>query len=347
MRIGIDIGGTFTDFVLFGENGKFETFKILSTPRNPEKAVLEGLKRIKNNALLVIIHGSTVATNTVLERKGARTALIATAGFRDILSIGRQNRSDIYDFFVDRPKPLIPSEACLEITERVGHDGQVITPLVKEELPALIEKLRELDIESVAINFLFSFLHPEHEKWLVEKLREAGIFVSASHEILPEFREYERASATAINAYVSPIMDRYIGRLEKNINAAEFRIMQSNGGSIDVNRARREAVRSILSGPAGGVVGAQYVAQTAGFNNIITFDMGGTSSDVALSRGEIQITNEAEIGGLPIRVPVIDIHSVGSGGGSIAYVDLGGALRVGPESAGADPGPVLPLPMPI
>ena len=347
MRIGIDIGGTFTDFVLFDEiSGQFETFKILSTPQNPEQAVLAGLKLTPNgkrpsgHPLPTIIHGSTVATNATLERKGARAAFITTRGFRDILHIGRQTRPDIYDFFTDRPVPLIPSEACLEITERVDSNGKVIVPLRKDELPGLIEQLRALEVESVAISLLFSFLRLEHETWLAQSLREAGFFVSVSSEILPEFREYERASTTAVNAYVSPVMDRYIGRLEEKIQAADFRIMQSNGGSIRATQARREAVRSILSGPAGGVVGAQYVAQAAGFADIITFDMGGTSSDVSLCRGAIQVTNEAEIGGLPLRIPVIDIHTVGSGGGSIAYADAGGALRVGPESAGADPGPV-------
>ncbi|MCP4424386.1 MAG: hydantoinase/oxoprolinase family protein [Chloroflexi bacterium] len=343
MRIGIDIGGTFTDFVLFDEaSGQFETFKILSTPRSPEQAVLDGLKRVPNDqrSSPTIIHGSTVATNATLERKGASAAFIATCGFGDILHIGRQTRPDLYDFFTERPTPLIPSEACLEITERVGSDGQIVTPLNKDELPRLIEKLQELGVESVAVSLLFSFLHPEHEAVIARALREAGFFVSVSSEILPEFREYERASTTAVNAYVSPVLDKYIGRLERNIRAADFRIMQSNGGSIRAEQARREAVRSILSGPAGGVVGAQYTAQAAGFDDIITFDMGGTSSDVSLCRGDIQVTTEAEIGGLPLRIPAVDIHTVGSGGGSIAYADAGGALRVGPESAGSDPGPV-------
>ncbi|MEJ2556724.1 MAG: hydantoinase/oxoprolinase family protein [Anaerolineae bacterium] len=351
MRIGIDIGGTFTDFVVFDEtSGNFRTFKILSTPHDPAQAVLQGLEQVSDKAStegenseigeLSIIHGSTVATNAVLERKGARTALITTRGFRDILSIGRQIRSDIYDFFADRPPPLIPAERCLEITERVDHYGQVLVSLNQDELPTLIEELRAEGVESVAVSLIFSFLHPEHEAWLARSLREAGFFVSPSSEILPEFREYERASTTVINAYVSPIMDQYIGRLEKQLTASDFRIMQSNGGSIRATQARDQAVRSILSGPAGGVVGATHVAQAAGFQQVITFDMGGTSTDVSLSHGDIQVTTEAEIGGLPIRIPVIDIHTVGSGGGSITYVDAGGALRVGPQSAGADPGPV-------
>lgn len=341
MRIGIDIGGTFTDFVVFDETeGTLETFKLLSTPHRPEQAALTGLNQAQRDMPPAIVHGSTVATNTVLERKGARTALIATRGFRDILSIGRQIRTDLYDFFADRPPPLIPSDSCLEITERVGCEGQVLVPLNKDELPGLLERLRELNVESVAITLLFSFLRPEHEAWLAQSLRESGFFVSASSEVWPEFREYERASATAINAYVSPIMDRYLGRMEQDLRAVDFRIMQSNGGSLNADRARQEAARSILSGPAGGVVGAQYVARLAGFNHIITFDMGGTSTDVSLVPGQIQITGETEINGLPLCLPVIDIHTVGAGGGSIAYVDLGGALRVGPESAGADPGPV-------
>ncbi len=341
MRIGIDIGGTFTDFVVFDEtSGTFRTFKILSTPHDPAQAVLEGVARLRSDSAPSIIHGSTVATNALLERKGACTALITTRGFRDILTIGRQVRSDIYDFFADRPEPLVPAERCLEITERIDHRGQVLIPLDGEEIPALIEQLRAQGVESVAISLLFSFLHPQHEAQLAQSLREAGFPVSPSSEILPEFREYERTSTTVINAYVSPIMSRYLEHLEARLPTTDFRIMQSNGGSIRAEQARRHAVRSILSGPAGGVVGATHVARNAGFERVITFDMGGTSTDVYLSHGAIQVTTEAEIGGLPIRIPVIDIHTVGSGGGSIAYADVGGALRVGPQSAGADPGPV-------
>ncbi len=341
MRIGIDIGGTFTDFVVFDERGgTFRTFKILSTPDDPAQAVFTGLEGPPGDTRPAIVHGSTVATNALLERRGARTALITTQGFRDILTIGRQIRSDIYDFFADRPQPLVTEDNCLEITERVDHHGRVLIPLNQDEIPALIQELRALGAETVAVSLLFSFLHPEHEACLARSLREAGFFVSTSSEILPEFREYERTSTTVINAYVSPIMDRYLGRLERGLAASDFRIMQSNGGSIRAAEARSQAVRSILSGPAGGVVGATHVARAAGFDQVITFDMGGTSTDVSLYPGEIQVTTEAEIGGLPIRIPVINIHTVGSGGGSIAYVDAGGALRVGPQSAGANPGPV-------
>ncbi len=366
MRIGIDIGGTFTDFVFIDEDsGQFHTFKRLSTATAPEQAVLTGLQTILDlrplSSDLRIVHGSTVATNALLERKGARTALITTRGFKDILTIGRQNRSAaaLYDFFVDRPQPLIPSQRCFEITERVDHRGRVLEPLVETELTVLIEELGEAGVESVAVSLLFSFLHPEHEQKIAEMLRGAGFFVSISSDILPEFREYERSSTTAINAFVSPIMDRYLGRLSAQLSSefdkamipaavsvasgpstsSSLRIMQSNGGMIQAELARSQAVHCILSGPAGGAVGALYVAQNAGFDRILSFDMGGTSTDVSLLDGDLSVTSETEIGGLPIRIPVIDIHTVGAGGGSIGHVDAGGALRVGPHSAGADPGP--------
>jgi N-methylhydantoinase A len=341
MRVGVDIGGTFTDFVLFDETtGEWDSFKVLSTPRDPAQAVLDGLASLSRRDAWSIVHGSTVATNALLERKGARTAFVATRGFRDILTIGRQTRLDIYDFFSDRPEPLVPPERCLEVTERVGYRGEVVVPLDEGELPGLVERLRSEGVESVAVCLLFSFLRPEHEARVAGALRSAGFFVSASSEVLPEFREYERASTTTVNAYVAPILDRYLGRLEEALPGADLRILQSNGGSIRTSEARAHAVRSILSGPAGGVVGAAQVARAAGFERAITFDMGGTSTDVALCEGETRVTTEAEIGGLPVRVPVLDIHTVGSGGGSIARVDAGGALRVGPQSAGADPGPM-------
>lgn len=340
MRIGIDIGGTFTDFVIFDEEkGTLDTYKTLSTPHDPAQGVLDGL-RIVQSGRARIVHGSTVATNALLERKGARTALVTTRGFRDVLAIGRQTRSALYDFFADRPEPLIPAERRLEVDERIDHHGAVIIPLDPAALPALAKQLQALEVESVAISLLFSFLRPDHERLIAEQLRVTGFFVSPSSEILPEFREYERTSTTVINAYVAPIMDRYLQRLESELEVDDFRIMQSNGGSIHTAEARAQAVRTILSGPAGGVVGAQAVAADAGFDRIVSFDMGGTSTDVSLCDGGIRVTAEGEIGGLPIRVPCLDIHTVGSGGGSIAYVDVGGALRVGPESAGASPGPV-------
>ena len=342
MRIGIDIGGTFTDFVLHDEySGDIQTFKILSTPDDPSRAVFAGLARLEkvSDTAFNIVHGSTVATNALLERKGVRTAFVTTAGFRDILTIGRQNREHIYDFFADRPEPLVPANRCFEVQERVDYRGQVLSPLDETELPALVDALRAAKVDSVAVCLLFSFQQPAHEERIAAALRAAGFAVSISSEVLPEFREYERASTTTINAYVGPIMDRYLGRLEAHPSIAELRIMQSNGGSLRASQARREAVRTILSGPAAGVVGAARVARIASYEKIIAFDMGGTSTDVSLVEGELRVTSEASIGGLPIRVPVIDIHTVGAGGGSLGYVDAGGAIRVGPQSAGAVPGP--------
>jgi N-methylhydantoinase A len=345
MRVGIDIGGTFTDFVIYDEkSGQFATHKILSTPHDPSEAVLVGLEELSAARTPLagahIIHGSTVATNALLERKGATTALITTEGFRDLLEIGRQNRPDIYDLFSRRPPPLVPAEQRYEVAERVDRHGQPIRPLDPASLDHIIGALRAAGVTSVAVCLLFSFLYPDHEILIAEQLQQAGFSVSISSVVLPEFREYERTSTTVVNAYVSPVMDRYLGRLERESQAADFRVMQSNGGSIRASQARRGAVRCVLSGPAGGVVGARYVAEAAGFGQLITFDMGGTSTDVSLCAGNTQLTTESEIGGMPIRIPMIDIHTVGSGGGSMAYVDAGGALRVGPQSAGADPGPV-------
>lgn len=338
MRLGIDIGGTFTDFVLYDEiNRTFQTWKTLSTPHDPAEAVLN---QLTIHDSLAIIHGSTVATNALLERKGAITALISTEGFRDVIEIGRQNRPDLYDLFPHRSPTLVPSHLRFEVAERVNHRGEPIHPFNPAALEPLIQQLQAAGVTSVAICLLFSFLYPQHEQLIADHLRRAGFFVSPSCEVLPEFREYERTSTTVVNAYVSPVMARYLARLESESGVKDFRVMQSNGGSITAAQARREAVRCVLSGPAGGVVGARYVAEAAGFNQILTFDMGGTSTDVSLCAGAAQVTSEAEIGGMPIRIPMLDIHTVGSGGGSIASVDAGGALRVGPQSAGADPGPV-------
>ena len=339
--IGIDIGGTFTDFVVYSSRDQsLQRLKILSTPADPAEAVLQGLTKFSQSASRHIVHGSTVATNAILERKGARTALIATKGFRDVLLIGRQDRPELYDLFPSIPPPLVPRECCWEITERMDYAGNIVTPLQENKLDAIIKELKSQNIQSVAVSFLFSFVNPAHEQWVTNRLRAEGLFVTASSEILPEFREYERTSTTVVNAYVSPVLDTYLGRLEREMTPTEFHILQSNGGRLSVSQARGHGVRSILSGPAGGVVGARYVAGLAGFTRLLTFDMGGTSTDVSLVHEEIRVTSEAEIGGCPIRVPVIDIHTVGSGGGSMATVDAGGNLRVGPQSAGADPGPV-------
>ena len=340
MKIGIDIGGTFTDFVLYEEStGEVESFKLPSTPEKPEQAVLEGLRRLTFSDESVVVHGSTVATNAVLERKGARTAFIATDGFKDLLQISRQNRTELYELAARRPHPLVPPELSFELEGRVDRNGDELAPLNNDQIASLARQLQHERVESVAICLLFSFLHPEHEQRVAQALRQAGISVSISSEIHPEFREYERASTTALNAYVMPVMERYLGTLENNLGPGLLRIMNSNGGSLSAAQARAQPAKAILSGPAAGVVGALDVGHRAGLDQIISFDMGGTSTDVSLAIAEAQLTSEGEIDGLPLRVPMIDIHTVGSGGGSIAAVDPGGLLQVGPESAGAEPGP--------
>lgn len=341
LRVAVDIGGTFTDFVLFSPgSGTYRTFKVLSTPDDPSRAVLEGLEEAGATAPALLVHGSTVATNAVLERKGARTALVATRGFGDLLSIARQDRTDLYDFGADRPEPLVRAADCYELGERVNPDGRVLEPLDDGELESLADHLVESGVESAAVCFLFSFLRPEHEERVASRMEEEGLFVSRSSEVLPEFREYGRASTTAMNAYVSPLMDRYLERLGSDLSPDVFRIMQSNGGSARSEAARRHGVRSVLSGPAGGAVGALRLARSAGWDRALSFDMGGTSTDVALLDGEVGVTTEGSVAGLPVGVPLVDLHTVGAGGGSVARVDSGGALRVGPESSGADPGPV-------
>ena len=300
-RVGVDIGGTFTDFVVLDEtSGDLHNFKLNSTPWAPEEAVLEGMNHVSIDVAgsTSIVHGSTVATNALLQRKGARTAFVTTNGFRDLLTIGRQNREQIYDLFSGRPAPLVPPVDCYEIKERVDCHGNVLQSLMENELLALKSDLLKQKFEAVAVSFLFSFLCPNHEKRVASMLREAGFSVSLSSEIVPEFREYERASTTVINAYVTPVLSGYLGRLESEFSSTgfEFRIMQSNGGSISVNRARAQAVRSILSGPAGGVIGAAYVAREVGIRQFMTFDMGGTSTDVSLYQGDMSLTSVAEVG---------------------------------------------------
>jgi N-methylhydantoinase A len=344
-RIGIDTGGTFTDFIAL-DGRRIRTLKLLSTPSNPAEAILQGLRELLDERGCDIRHGSTVATNALLERKGAVTALITTAGFEDVLEIGRQNRPKIYSLFPSRPDPLVPARFRFGALERVLYDGSVLVPLKPGELRMLVEKLRRARVQSIAVCLLFSFANPAHEKQIGSALRNLNIPISLSHIILPEYREYERTSTTVVNAYLAPVMGRYLGHLEANLRPQRgqahrsLRVMQSNGGTVSARAAIREPVRTILSGPAGGVVGAWEVARQSGFPNILTFDMGGTSTDVSLCEGEIRITSESVIADCPIGVPVIDIHTVGAGGGSIARVDEGGALRVGPESAGADPGPI-------
>jgi N-methylhydantoinase A len=336
-RIGIDTGGTFTDFIVV-RDGKIEMFKELSTPRAPEQAIMSGMSRLADHA--DIIHGSTVATNALLERKGARTALLTTAGFEDVLVIGRQTRRELYNIFVTRPEPLVPDNWRIGVRERVLYDGSVERPLEMTQLRAIFDVLRHERIESLAVSFLFSFANPRHEKAVAREMEELGIPISLSSEVMPEYREYERTSTTVINAYLAPLMSQYLRRLQHRLAGSELHVMQSNGGAVRAETAAASPVRTILSGPAGGVVGAFHVGSICGYENIITFDMGGTSTDVALCEGDIKVTHESEVDGLPVGIPMMDIHTVGAGGGSIAHLDTGGALRVGPESAGADPGPI-------
>ena len=346
IRIGIDIGGTFTDFVFYdSEKNTYSTFKISSTPDNPAEAVIQGLQLISDGKLSKIIHGSTVATNALLERKGVRTALISTKGFKDIIQIGRQNRQSLYDLFIEPLPPIISSDMRFEIDERVEHTGEILKSINTAEIGSLIDSLKSNKTESVAICLLFSYIHPKHEELLAEHLRQAGFFITCSNELLPEFREYERCSTTAVNAYISPILARYLASLERSMQSTKIHIMQSNGGMIDIDHAKQFGVRCILSGPAGGVIGANYIAssisqgESVNEEKIITFDMGGTSTDISLINHAPTLSKESVVGGMPIAIPLLDIHTVGAGGGSIASVDPGGALRVGPESAGAHPGP--------
>jgi N-methylhydantoinase A/oxoprolinase/acetone carboxylase beta subunit len=341
MRIGVDAGGTFTDFVVLRDDGGLESFKLPSNPRAPAQVILAGLEQaVRGNGRgkVDVVHGSTVATNALLERKGARTAFVTTAGFEDLLEIGRQNRPELYNLTPAPRQLFIERTLCFGVEERMNPDGSVLRAPAAPDLRRLAAKLRRAGVRSVAICFLHSYQNAAHERTALEALEQEGVYVCASHEISPEFREYERASTTSVNAYVGPLMETYLSELEK---ARRFRIaiMQSNGGLLSARDASRHPVRTVLSGPAGGVVGVLACARASGFRRVLGFDMGGTSTDVSLADGAPRETTEAVIDGLPIRIPMLDIHTVGAGGGSIARVDAGGLLRVGPESAGADPGP--------
>jgi N-methylhydantoinase A len=336
--VGIDVGGTFTDIAVL-EDGKLTVHKLPSTPADPSRGILKGVKETGVTSA-EFVHGSTVATNALLEGKGARTALITTMGFEDVLEIGRQSRAELYNFEMDRAPALAPWELRFGLPERVDHTGAIVEDLTQEAIQTLIGLLEESKVEAVAVSFLFSFLNTAHEDMVLNALRQMKNppYISISSRVLPEFREYERTSTVVVNSYVGQVMSRYLGELEGPLGKG-LRIMQSSGGSITVGLASEQPVRTILSGPAGGVVGAFYTAMQAGYPDIITVDMGGTSTDVSLCPGEIKETTSANVGGYPIGVPMIDIHTVGAGGGSIARVDTGGALVVGPESAGAEPGP--------
>ena len=344
-RLGIDTGGTFTDFVQFGPKGLI-VHKVRSTPDLRSGGILvvsrsgRVIRKTRPDLVTDLVHGSTVATNAVLERKGARVGLITTEGFEDVLRIGRQTRPELYNIFVPLPRPLVAQELTFGLGERLDHTGEALRVPDRAAIDRLAAACRAGGAEVIAVCLLHAYRNPAHERVVADALRRAGWLVSASHEVLPEYREFERWSTTVVNAYVAPLIDRYLGALEAGLASTRLSIMQSNGGSISAAAARAQAVRTVLSGPAAGIVGARAVARPAGFSRVISFDMGGTSTDVSLIDGEVARTTDSRVGDFPIRLPVLDIHTVGAGGGSIAYADSGGALRVGPRSAGSVPGPV-------
>src|SRR5215468_8697561 len=358
-RVGVDSGGTFTDICLFEESeGRVEVWKVPSTPDDPSRGIAqgvdEGLRRVASNddaqpaaSVSYFGHGTTVATNALIQHRGARTGLVTTEGFRDLLEIGRQKRPDLYDFFVNKPLTLVPRDLRIEVSERVLHTGEVENALDVDAVRMAARQLRSAKVRAVAICFLYSFVRPEHEQEAKRILEEElpDSFICASHEIAPEFREFERLSTAVLNAYLGPVMKGYIERLAPRLAdlgmTATPHMTQSNGGVIGFQTAAAVPVRTILSGPSTGVIGAQAVGRAAGLHDLITFDMGGTSTDVALLKGgEARLASQATVHGYPLKAPMLDIHTVGAGGGSIAYVDSGGLLKVGPRSAGADPGPV-------
>jgi N-methylhydantoinase A len=340
-RLGVDVGGTFTDLV-FDDGDRLSIAKVPSTPADQARGVLAGIERlgIDVSTLERFVHGTTVATNAVLERRGARTVLVTTEGFRDLLEIGRQNRPALYDLFADRPAPIVPRGLVVEAPERISAAGEIRRPLA--DALGVAKAVRDLDPEAVAVCLLFSFLSPGHERAIRESLE--GLPVSLSSDVLPVFREYERANTTALNAYVAPILARYLGSLEERLRSTGLscgvEVMRSGGGTFSAGLSARLAVHTLLSGPAAGAWGAAAVATAAGYREAIAFDMGGTSTDVTLiEEGRPGTGGEGRIAGLPFAVTSTDIHTVGAGGGSVAWKDEGGALRVGPRSAGADPGP--------
>jgi N-methylhydantoinase A len=365
-RLGIDIGGTFTDALLLDEQtGEVKVGKVPSTPREPLVGFMAATQRMLEKVgttpedIVYVVHGTTIATNAIIEGSVSRTAFVTTAGFRDMLEIARQIRPSLYDLQFQKPSPLVPRCLCFEVEERMGPHGEVVTPLNESSVSRVAQRLKQERVEAVALCFLHSYVNPAHEKRTSEILREMlpGVSVSASCEVAPEFREYFRASTTVINACILPLMSRYIERIESRLRAngfgAQLLAMQSGGGVYTFSLARRKPVFMVESGPAAGVIAATYLGEMAGYSDLLTFDMGGTTAKAALVHaGKPQITKEFEVGataraeggatrggGYPIRTPVVDVVEIGAGGGSIAWVDSGGVLRVGPQSAGADPGP--------
>lgn len=356
LRVGVDSGGTFTDVCLLDETtGRFTVWKVPSTPDDPSIAISEGARRILDNlgtpvrpAVSFFGHGTTVATNALIQGKGARAGVVTNAGFRDLLELARQRRPHLYDLQTDKPPALVPRDRRHEVDARIHFDGRVETAPKEAEIRAVARQLGARGVEAVAICFLYSFVDPAHEKQVAAILKEelgASVFITASHQVCPEFREYERLSTTVVNAFLGPVMRGYLERLTPRLVetgiTAKPHITQSNGGTISFESAAELPVRTVLSGPSTGVVGALETARMVGIEDLITFDMGGTSTDVALiEAGRPGLTTEAEVHGYPLKTPMIDIQTVGAGGGSIAHVDTGGFLKVGPRSAGAEPGPV-------
>ena len=358
-RVGVDSGGTFTDVCLFDEaSGRIEVWKVSSTPDDPSRGIAQGVEEGMTEhagggasdpaaAIAYLGHGTTVATNALITHRGAKVGLLTTEGFRDLLEIGRQKRPDLYDLFAEKPQTLVPRALRFEVPERMLRTGEIDTPLDEEAVRAAARAMKEAGVEAVAICFLYAFVNAVHEQAARRIVEEElpGVFLCASHEIAPEFREFERLSTATVNAYLGPIMHRYISRLTPRLQELGLpvapHLTQSNGGVVRFEAAAQTPVRAVLSGPSTGVVAAQAIGARAGFDDIITFDVGGTSSDVALmAGGETAQTNKSVVHGYPIKAPMLDIHTVGAGGGSIASIDSGGLLKVGPESAGADPGPV-------
>lgn len=340
--LGVDTGGTFTDFVLL--NGpQLRIHKVLSTPDAPERAILQGIKELGiqqqvSAGSVCIIHGSTVATNAALEGKGVKTALISNQGFKDLLTIGRQTRRSLYQLQpLAQPIP-VPEDLCFEVKGRVNHLGNELEPLDVNAVQSIKQQLSDAGVEAVAINLLFSFLNPEQEQHIKSMLGEAW-FVSLSSDVLAESGEYERGIATWLNASLGPKVKHYLQRLQQAVAPSSLAIMQSTGGTMNAEYAGNFAVNMLLSGPAGGLAATEFLGSQTGYKKLLTFDMGGTSTDVALVDGKVQLTNESSIGPWPVAVPQVDMHTIGAGGGSIAYCDAGGMLQVGPQSAGADPGP--------
>lgn len=339
MRLGVDTGGTFTDFVLLDDDGHLGIHKVLSTPDAPERAILQGIVELGlAGKPLQLVHGSTIATNAALEGKGVDTLYITNRGFADVLTIGRQQRAALYDLQPLAKPPPVASTHCLETGGRISADGELLDPLTDHDLGVLRKAFEQQRPQAVAVNLLFSYLDDAAERRIASVL-PADVFISLSSSVLPEIREYERGMATWLNAWVGPLVAGYLARLAGQLDGAPISVMQSSGDTVAAEQAAQQAVRMLLSGPAGGLIAAQRIGETSHAPNLLTFDMGGTSTDVALVDGAPRLTTEGHIGRYPVAVPMVDMHTIGAGGGSIAWLDAGGMLQVGPQSAGASPGP--------